>query len=35
MVTSLYYSGFDNKNENNYNNLSPKKELKLPELPLI
>lgn len=35
MMTSLYYSGFDNKNENNKNNLSPKKELKLPELPLI
>ena len=35
MMTSLYYSGFDNKNDNSKNNLSPKKELKLPELPLI
>lgn len=35
MMTSLYYSGFDNKVENNKNNSSPKKELKLPELPLI
>ncbi len=30
MMTSLYYSGYNNDNDNN-----PKKELKLPELPLI
>ena len=34
MLTSLYYSGYQNNETKNDNN-SPKKELKLPELPLI